>query len=467
MRASVTYRILGLALGLAGLVLLPACEGTQNQSGTANGKKLVEVSVFQGGYDIDFWEACARQYEETHPEVKVNLWGDPRNAEKLRPRFIAGNPPDLVYASLPIWILIAADQCLPLDEELAKPAVGQPGKTWKESLIPSAYTDFSQDGHTYALTVPYAVFGFWYDHRLFRAHGWQPPETWDDLLALCEQIKQAGIDPIAFQGRYPGYIQSLFETLVERTGGIEAWLATQNIEPGVWKSEPVVRAWEMVQELRRREYIPKAYMGLSHMESQMEWVQGKAAMIPCGTWLTTEMKSSLPKEFEVGFMPYPGVSGGKGDPTAINAGGEYWFVPTKARHPDIGADILRQVMSLDNARRFVQDKKALFAVRNCDDNPPAALKEAVAAAHSARFMFSSHVSQWYPTFGSAYNEVCGSVMSLDMTPQEAGDYLERAAAAQRRDRRTRRHEMPNPDPFAAAYAAVEALKDDPVVIVGW
>ena len=248
---------------------------------TQDGKKLIEVSVFQGGYGIDFWQQTVAAYEKLHPDVKINIWGDPRNDEKLRPRFIAGTPPDLVYANLPIWILIGAKQCYPLNKYLAEPpyeeargagsesrgagvppaamalagetpaprasagetpaprasAGGTPAPrapTWRDSLLPMAYRDFTQDGECYALNVPYAVYGFWCDRKQFRDHRWPRPKTWNELLALCERIKGEGIDPIAFQGRYPTYICSLFETLVQRMGGTEVWLRMQNMEPGAW-----------------------------------------------------------------------------------------------------------------------------------------------------------------------------------------------------------------------------------------
>lgn len=455
-------------------VTLAACCGCREEAAkglpTQDGKKLIEVSVFQGGYGIDFWQKCAADYEKLHPDVKVNIWGDPRNDEKLRPRFIAGTPPDLVYANLPVWILIAAKQCYPLNKFLDEPpyadsrGAGLPrgagvspanpagetpaprvADTWRDTLLPMAYRDFTQEGECYALNVPYAIYGFWCDRKQFRQHRWQTPKTWDEFLALCERIKNEGIDPIAFQGRYPTYITSLFETLVQRMGGTEKWLALQNMEPGAWTDPVVIKALEMVQELRKRDYIPASYMGLSHMESQMKFVQGKAAMIPCGTWLATEMKSSTPEGFEYGFIPYPSPAGSVGDTTAIIASGEYWFVPAHANYPEIGADMLRFVTSLQNAKGFVQSKRALFAVKGAEENPPPALAEAVDALHAAKFTFTSQVSSWYKTFDASYNEVCGNLLSLDWTPQQCADYLEKAAGAQRRDKRTKLHKMLNPE----------------------
>src|SRR5688572_8016536 len=57
----------------------------------------LEVRVFQGGYGVDFYEKAAREYETAHPGVKIDLKGDPRIWEQLRPRFAAGEPPGLAF----------------------------------------------------------------------------------------------------------------------------------------------------------------------------------------------------------------------------------------------------------------------------------------------------------------------------------------------------------------------------------
>ncbi len=39
-------------------------------------------------------------------------------------------------------------------------------------------------------------------------------------------------------------------------------------------------------------------MGMDHTQSQMAFIQGKAAMIPMGAWFESEMRNSLPEEFQ-------------------------------------------------------------------------------------------------------------------------------------------------------------------------
>ena len=51
-------------------------------------------------------------------------------------------------------------------------------------------------------SVPYVAnaAGILYNRDMFEEHGWEIPETWDELLALCDEIEAEGILPF-----YMGY----------------------------------------------------------------------------------------------------------------------------------------------------------------------------------------------------------------------------------------------------------------------
>src|SRR5579884_4518638 len=93
----------------------------------------LEVAVFEGGYGIEWHKQMARQYARLHPGIHIDLWGDPRVDEKLKPRILRRNPPDLASCGLPVWKLIVAGKLYPLDEALDTPAYGQQ-ISWRDSL---------------------------------------------------------------------------------------------------------------------------------------------------------------------------------------------------------------------------------------------------------------------------------------------------------------------------------------------
>ena len=54
----------------------------------------LEIPIFAGGYGTAFYEETAREFERLRPGTKLNVYGDPRIADKLRVRVIDGNLPD-------------------------------------------------------------------------------------------------------------------------------------------------------------------------------------------------------------------------------------------------------------------------------------------------------------------------------------------------------------------------------------
>src|SRR5579884_3434655 len=125
-----------LIIGLIGLL----CAGCSLERDEPGAQITLEVAVFEGGYGIDWHKSVARQYEKLHPNIRINLWGDPRVDEKLKPRILRRNPPDLANCTLPVWKLIVAGKLYPLDEALDTPALASksPGVTrWSAASSPT------------------------------------------------------------------------------------------------------------------------------------------------------------------------------------------------------------------------------------------------------------------------------------------------------------------------------------------
>ncbi|HEU4752397.1 MAG TPA: extracellular solute-binding protein, partial [Armatimonadota bacterium] len=184
---------------------------------------VLDVQVFQGGYGVDFFERAAREYEAAHPGVRINLKGDPRIWEQLRPRFVAGEPPGLTFPGwgMDHYALIYEHQALPLNEALLTTPYGEDRGTWRDSFLPELLKLGEYQGQVYLMPYYVNLNGWWYNVRLFEQNGWQPPQTYEELLALGEKIKAKGIAPLTYQGKYPYYaVQGFLLPWVISTGGM-------------------------------------------------------------------------------------------------------------------------------------------------------------------------------------------------------------------------------------------------------
>lgn len=335
---------------LLACAVLAGCDAVRRVTppGTA---VVVEAAVFEGGYGIGWHQRIAKQYSEEQVEgdVSVNLWGDPRVVEKVKPRILRGNPPDLMLmADLPIWKMIAAGKLVPFDAVLDQPAVGAL-ETWRALFRPGTLDSYTSEGKVYAVPSALGAWVWWYDATLFATHGWRVPQSVEDLLSLCETIKAAGIAPIAYQGKYPMYGWWTLTPLIQRCGGVAAINRINALEADAFSHPDVVRAAGILQRLAQQHFQEGA-LAMTHTESQLQFVNNKAALIFCGLWLYNEMKAYIGEDFDMRCFSMPAVHDGHGNPGLLSAEGmEFIYVSTEARYPDSALDFARYLVSPLNA----------------------------------------------------------------------------------------------------------------------
>jgi len=428
------------ALGRCLALVAAACLA----GGCGSKKDALEVAAFKGGYGIDFYEKAASEFASKNPGLNVEVWGNPRVWDQLAPRFVSGNPPDL---SLPgwdmrVWALIYDNQLEPWDAALDGPAPDGTG-TWRSKFLPATLKLGEYDGKVYLMPFYYSVQGWWYNVDLFAQHGWKPPKTWTELLALCDKIKAAGIAPITYQGMYPAYAIAgfLFPWAIS-AGGMQAVDDAQNLVPGAWESPAMLKAAQMIDEVRRRGDFQDKAIGMSHTVSQTEFIEGHAAMIPCGTWLHSEMGKQLPPGFRMQFFLPPVLDDNKGDPTNVCFSVEPWIVPAKAKHKKEAIAFFRYMTSLAKAKEFVQTKGTLMAIKGSDQvDLPDYLLEAAKASRQAKVSWSVMYGQWYPEFSKETEGAMSALLSGSATPQEFCDRCEAAAQKARDDTNLRKHQV--------------------------
>lgn len=328
-----------LVAGCDALHRIPSDDGTE---------RVLEVAIFEGGYGIEWHTGVAGQFNLEHEAdgIRVELWGDPRTADIIKPRLLRGDPPDLILDErLPIWLLIAANKLMPFDEALAQPAFGGEGP-WRDHFAAGMLDMYRSDGKVYAIPAAYGAWACWYDARQFRQHGWKVPETWREFLELCRRIQDQGLAPVAFQGKYPSfYGWNTYISLVQRIGGLEAIDRINRLEPGAFSHPDALGAAQRMQELAIN-YFQRGAMAMTHTESQLEFVKNRTAMIFCGIWLENEMKENIPPGFELRCFNLPRVEGGKGSPDLfLGQGMEFLFVPADARYPDLAFEFARYMVS--------------------------------------------------------------------------------------------------------------------------
>ncbi|WP_255690749.1 N-acetylglucosamine/diacetylchitobiose ABC transporter substrate-binding protein [Actinoplanes sp. DH11] len=401
----------------------------------------LEVVVFKGGYGDEYAVKAEEVYRSRYPGAEIDHKGLQKVGEAMQPRFVAGNPPDVVdntgAGRLDIATLVSAKQVTDLSELLDAPAFDQPGTKVRDTLLPGVVEDGTFAGSTVSLNFTYTVWGVWYSKSLFAERGWTYPATWADMLTLCDQIKKAGIAPWTYQGKYPEYINDPLLTMAAKAGGLDLVRAVDNLEPGAWNQPGLLRAAEAFAELSGKGYLMSGSEALSHTEAQAVWCRRQAAFIPCGSWLEAEQKSVTPAGFDMVMGTVPGTAGDALPATAVQAASsESFLVPAKAQNVAGGLEYLRILFGKASASAFAQANSTLPAVAGATDGLTlssglGSVRDAVEAAGANAFNYRFRT--WYAPLAKAVDDATGELVNRRISAAGWSSRIQKAADALAKD----------------------------------
>jgi N-acetylglucosamine transport system substrate-binding protein len=351
-------------------------EGTKSDKNPLGVKEdaPLEVVIFNGGFGEDYAKAHEAMYKEAYPKAEIKHSAVVEINKALQPRFVDGTPPDFVDNSgagqIPNGDLVAQNQLAELSALLDAPSIDIPGKKVRETLLPGSIEAGTFDGKTYILNYAYTVYGIWYSSKLFSDKGWQYPKTWDEHIALCKQLKAAGIAAWTYPGKNaPRYMSWPIISTAIKFGGKDVAMAIDNLEPNAWTSDAMKAAADAWYQIVKDKYILDGSAGLDHIQSQTEWCKGKVAFVSCGSWLENEQKAVTPAGFNMAVAPTPSLGAGDKLPFAAVRGtaGEPFIVPAKAKNERGGMELMRIMLSMRGAKDFTQKVSSLTIVSGAAD----------------------------------------------------------------------------------------------------
>lgn len=165
------------------------------------------------------------------------------------------------------------------------------------------------------LPFQYNIEGIFYNKQLFADHGFEEPQTWDELMEIAEAFKAEGILPFTASGEQGWPITRLLSGYIFRSLGPDALRKVADGEAELTDPE-YVEAAAAIAELGANGYLNENIASLDYDGAQNEFLNGNAAMFYMGTWALTAINDPEGNEIgvdNVGFMPFPAVEGGAGD----------------------------------------------------------------------------------------------------------------------------------------------------------
>lgn len=280
-------------------------------------KVTLKFAYWENGSGREWIDYAMDTFTKKFPNVEFETTYSPSIDTIIGTKISAGNDKDMfdIFSfNVPGGgaPLVEAGKIEPQDDLWDRKAYDNPDKTLRE-LQSGIYEGTGKiEGKVYALPYVQSVTGLFYNKNLFEEHGWnQNPKTWEEFVALIEEIKKQNIIPITYPGKFPGYLNFGFGVaqqfeVAEYTGNFDKYEDDyRNYRTPFYTSNESKTVYGHIYELGQKGAFPKGVAALSHTQSQMQLLQGQAAIGLTGEWVQNEMKDSIPDGFEWGFMLAP------------------------------------------------------------------------------------------------------------------------------------------------------------------
>ena len=338
-------------------------------SDSAKTPQRLKISFTEAGFGRKWLIDISKAFVRKNPEYMIVLDGDPALTSSMATKLESGkNLSDIFMPLNSAWENYAYQGWLePLDDVYAEKPDGETGKTNEEKMddVYREYSSLSTKEGTHYYIMPWndTVTGIVYNVKMFEKYGWEIPETTDELETLCKKIlsdTEGGVKPFAYPGKIGGYFDYIGSTWWMQssgTDGVKEFFDFSSSEVYNASSQPALGKKQALEEFLKFFSLEKGYsvtgsMSKDHITSQMDFVNGKAAMIINANWLECEMQTSMPEGFTMGMMSVPYLStakkDGDGNYIKVNytAPPDYIVIPKKADNVE-GAKAFLTFMNSD------------------------------------------------------------------------------------------------------------------------
>ena len=190
-------------------------------------QSTTDLNFVVWNYSLDTIQDNIARFEAANPGAKVTLtdytWKDYFDTMVLR--FRGSTPTDVMYCGedwLPGWAL--AGWLVPIEDrfpEIAK---------YKDKVANYAVRDMTYNGKLYGLPYYADLITFQYNSKILDDHGIAMPQDWDQVLAACLKLKQAGMEkPFVYE--YDQTLPNFYQAFVSQVYGRGGRMFDDNLEP--------------------------------------------------------------------------------------------------------------------------------------------------------------------------------------------------------------------------------------------
>ncbi|MFF2090684.1 ABC transporter substrate-binding protein [Paenibacillus sp. NPDC058174] len=339
--------------------VLAACGGKNNNSPAEQGTnqepavKDVEI-VFQSwitpNLTVEYYDNLIKKFESANPGIKVKRIQPPANEGNpdsyLKTLLASGDFPDVVQNAT-IQMFVDADALLeiPIDDDIKKI------NNYEAEMIDGKLYNIS------AIRQPQSL--IFYNKKLFAEAGiTSTPKSWAELEAAAEKLKAKNITPLLTAGDWTAGFTFSVMTSPTIYKDNKTWYADRFDNKVKFTDANWKEAATYYSNLIEKGYFNKGALSIDYTAVEQEFLKGKGAMYPMGSWFSAA-EAVAQKDFEVGVFATPTKDGTQYLLGGENAGG--YAVAKNSKNPEAALKFAKFMMLDPEAHKGYLQADALFS----------------------------------------------------------------------------------------------------------
>lgn len=334
----------GMTLGAASL--LAACVGTTPGGGGGGGGASTGVVTLQNSIQDADPKAALEALVKAYPggDVTMNSVATEQFRAQLTNYLRSGDAPEVLSWYAGSVARSYAEEGLLLDVS----------PLWEGDGACAGYSDALRalssgaDGKQIFVPTNYYWWSVFYKKSSFEKWGVEPPTSWDEFHALCENLRGQGINPLTNGlASTPWMASGWFDYLNLRVNGAQYHRELLAGEHAF--NDPEVVA--VMEEYKRLiPYFDKNMVSYSAQEAATPMAQDKSAMYLVGAFVTSYFPED--QQDDLDFFSVPVINDSV--PTAEEAPTDGFFAAAKSDNHQGALDLLSYLASAESQQKFIE-----------------------------------------------------------------------------------------------------------------
>jgi multiple sugar transport system substrate-binding protein/raffinose/stachyose/melibiose transport system substrate-binding protein len=328
-------------------VVVTPTPAAQAEQAAGEENSVTMMHYFSGTLGRESLNEILGNFHTEAPELTV--FDNPIGHEDFKTTILVmlagGDPPDIFsyWAGARVQFIVDSGRLAPIDDLWDDNNLGE--------VVPASLAEGATlyNGQRYLIPFGYHYAGMFYNPKVMQEAGvTEFPESWDEFIALCDTLKEAGVTPIALgsMNRWPA--QFWFDYLLLRTAGPE-YRAKLMAGEASYTDPEVVRVMEMWAELVDKGYFVPDANAYDWTDAADQVANGEAAMTLMGTWITGYWDGNDLKPGEdYDFFIFPAIE--EGVPQAALGPVDGFVLSADAQHPNAARKLLLYLITNTDAQ---------------------------------------------------------------------------------------------------------------------